>query len=260
VVLASSPFYTSGTFWAGAGTVAGVLGTIATLWVTMRVAYPKRLLFYSMEVVATPGTWLTGPYREAKVIAEEKELKWPCVVNVELASKGRFDIAREAFDSGDPMRLDVGATIVECMNVATSPSDRPELVWKIEGTALLIGPCLIGRRQTTVFSLLVAGLSPHLAKPAQSLTDVKFLSRYVLGGFLSRRDLLICMGYLIPMIVLPFLFLFGAVHGTVKDILGPIEWILVIIALVFAFAFIAEWFSEGGWSKGKKGEKESSDL
>jgi hypothetical protein len=51
VIAAEGHFYTNGTFWAGAGTVAGVVGTMAVIWVTLRVGSSKRRLLYSMPVV-----------------------------------------------------------------------------------------------------------------------------------------------------------------------------------------------------------------
>ena len=36
----AAPFYASGTFWAGAGVLAAVLGTFAVVWVTLTVGFP----------------------------------------------------------------------------------------------------------------------------------------------------------------------------------------------------------------------------
>ena len=45
-------WYASGTFWAGAGAVAGILGAVAVVWVTLTVGFPRRRLFYRMQAVA----------------------------------------------------------------------------------------------------------------------------------------------------------------------------------------------------------------
>lgn len=112
------------------------------------------------------------PNRRAEGHLRDQEARLPHVVNVELTSRGRSDIPRDAFDGGKPLCLDVGAPIVECLQVTTTPPDRPEPVWTIDGPKLLIGPSLIGRRQITVFSLLVDGPTPRLSPPEQSLVDV----------------------------------------------------------------------------------------
>ena len=95
----------------------------------------------------------------------------------ELVSRGRSDIQREAFDGGEPLCLDVGVPIVECLQIKISPSDRPEPLCKVDGSKLLVGPSLIGRRQTIVFSLLIDGQDPKLNRPPQSLIDVQLRPR-----------------------------------------------------------------------------------
>jgi hypothetical protein len=100
------------------------------------------------------------------------ELKSPRVVTVRLVSRGRLDISREAFDEGKPLCLDLGTPIVDLVKVTTSPSDRPDPACTLKGCSLLIGPSHFGRRQTTEFSLLVDGKSPHIVPPKQTLIDV----------------------------------------------------------------------------------------
>lgn len=202
MVLASSPFYTSGTFWAGAGTVAGLLGTIAVVWVTVRVANPKRRLFYSMPVVTSLLNRRPDLSHELKVVYGDKKLDCPHIVNIELTSRGRLDITREAFDDSQPIRLDVGTSIVECLKSTTSPPDRPEPACAISDSTLLVGPCLIGRRQTTVFTLLVDGPSPRLNKPQQSLIDVKFLPADISSGRTGRLVPLTMLAIIVAGIVL----------------------------------------------------------
>lgn len=170
--LAGGDFYTSATFWAGAGVAAVLVIGIATIWVTLRAANPKRQLIYAMPVVTPLLTMRRDLPQDIEVRRAGYLLKSPHVVNVELRSRGRHDISRAAFDGGKPLCLDVGVPVIECLDVTTDPPDRPELSWEINGSELLIGPSLIGRRQTTVFSLLVDGQFPHLVKPQQTLIDV----------------------------------------------------------------------------------------
>lgn len=184
---------TSGIFWAVVGVAAAVLIGIATIWATLRAANPTRRLSYSMPVV-TP---LLNMRRDLPLDVEVRRaghlLKSPHVVNVELRSTGRRDISREAFDGGKPLCLDVGVPIIECLDVTTTPPDRTEPSWETDGSELLIGPSLIGKRQTTVFSLLVDGQSPYLSKPQQTLIDVdirlwdpvRYGRRRVLSGLVA---------------------------------------------------------------------------
>lgn len=177
MIAAGSQFYTSGTFWAGAGVAAVLLSTVAIVWVTLRVGSSKRRLLYSMPVVTPLLNERPGMPRDVEVRRAGQLLTFPQVVNVELVSRGQRDIPRDAFDGGEPLCLDVGVPIVECLQVKISPSDRPEPLCKIDGAKLLVGPSLISRRQTMVFSLLVDGPSPKLSRPPQSLIDVDLRPR-----------------------------------------------------------------------------------
>jgi hypothetical protein len=173
VLLAGSHFYTSATFWGpAAGVIVALIGILVTVWVTLRAANPNRRLYYSMTA-DTP--LITGRHelsQQLKVIYGTKELGSPRIVNVQITSRGRRDITREAFDD-KPLCLDLGSSIVECVKAATSPSDRPEPAYTMDGSKLLIGPSPFGTHQTTVFSLLIDGPIPQIVAPKQSLIDVK---------------------------------------------------------------------------------------
>jgi hypothetical protein len=174
---ASGQWYTSGTFWAAIGAVAVLVSTVALAWVTLRAANPKRRLLYSMPIITPLLNARPDLPADLEVRRGGAILRHPHFVNVELVNRGRLDIRRDAFDGGEPLCLDVGATIIECLKVTTSPSDRPKPQAKIEGSALLIGPSLLGRREIIVFSLLVDGPSPNLRRPEQTLIDVDIRQR-----------------------------------------------------------------------------------
>lgn len=171
--LAGGHFYTSGSFWGPAGVIVGLLAIGATVWVTLRAANPKRRLYYWMFADTPLITRRTDLSHELTVTYGTRQLNSPHVVNVKLTSRGRRDIAREVFDGGEPLCLDIGIPIVECVKVSTWPLDRPDPTWAINDSKLLVGPSHFGRRQTTVFALLVDGESPGIAKPQQSLVDVE---------------------------------------------------------------------------------------
>lgn len=179
--LAGGDFYTSG-IWTFIGVVLGVLGTLVLAWVTLRAANPKRPVLYwagnttpllsretglpqlKVSMRPKPGRRIWNPCGQ--------ELKSPHIVKVELISRGRADITPSAF-GGNPLRLDVGASIVEFLDVTTTPDDRQVPEVRADGTALLVEPVLIGKRETIGISVLVDGPSPVLSKPRQSLIDVE---------------------------------------------------------------------------------------
>src|SRR5580658_10237915 len=112
--IASGAFYTSGTFWAGAGTVAGVLGTAAVVWVTLTVGFPRRRLSYCLRASAP---LLTAPQDMRSDLELRRRQKpagdrpgapdgpdsWqvladPRVLTIDLTSRGRRDIPSDAFN------------------------------------------------------------------------------------------------------------------------------------------------------------------
>ena len=124
----------------------------------------------------------------------DRVLRHPHVMNIELESKGRHDIPRDAFDGGEPLCLDVGAPIIEVLKITRTPHDRGSVPVKVDGPRLLVGPCLIGLSETIVFSLLVDGPSPRLGPPEQSLTDVEIRRKDSAYGVVARRMRLALLG------------------------------------------------------------------
>ena len=230
-----SHLLTSAVFWGpAAGVIAAVLTAAATVWVTLRAANPKRQLLYDMPVVTPLLNSRPDPLpQQLKVSYGTTELKFPHSVNVELTSRARRDITREAFDGGEPLRLDVGVPIVECLDVKTTPADQPEPSWTIDGSKLLIGPSHIGKRQTIVFSLLVDGPSPRLSPPKKTLIDVDIRPFDRASGRLSR--FVVRLG-LVVIVLLLIGFISPATAGALVSgvISGAgIGWIIAIGVLVF---------------------------
>lgn len=132
--LAGGHIWDSTAFWPAAGTIVGLLAIAATVWVTLRAANPKRRLYYWL----LSDTLLIRRRRdlseELKVIYGQRKLDSPRLVSIQVASRGRRDIAREAFDEGKPLSLDLGTPIVECVKVTTSPQDRPDPAWTLDGS------------------------------------------------------------------------------------------------------------------------------
>jgi hypothetical protein len=174
---AGEHWYSSLTFWTIAGPVVAVLSTLAIVWVTIRVASPKRRLMCAMPVITPLLNSAAGVTGTIEVRRDGQLLTNPRVVELKLASRGRNDIPRSAFDGHRPIRLDIGTPIVQCLSVTTQPDDRTMPEPTIDGTALLIQPTLIGKHQTTVYSLLIDGSEPSLSKPEQTLTDVDIQKR-----------------------------------------------------------------------------------
>ena len=169
-------WYTSGTFWAGAGTICGVLGVVAVVWVTLLVGIPRRRLFYQMQAVAPLVSAPHGIRGDLELRHRGKLLSDPRAVTITIVSRGRKDIANDAYNDGQPLRLDVGAPVVELLQVISEPATLPPPAVAADGTSVNIGPSLIGRRHEITITVLTDGGRPRLSCRSP-LIDVQIQER-----------------------------------------------------------------------------------
>ncbi len=158
-------WYTSGTFWTGAGTVTAVLGAVAVVWVTFTVGFPRRRLYYGMPAAARLLTAPAGMRSDLELRHHGTLLADPRVLTIELVSRGRKDIPSDAFNDRQPLQLDVGAPIVEVLQVTSKPD-----------ALLKIGPGLIGKRHEITITVLTDGEEPSLTCQSP-LIDVQVRQR-----------------------------------------------------------------------------------
>lgn len=164
-------WYTSGTFWSGAAVIVAILSTVILVWITVWVANPKHLLLFGMKTI--PPKKLQGATR-----SRMDSLSHPRVLEVQIISRGRRDIPSSAFDQGIPVRLDIGAQIVECLGSESDDIARAYYPkFDPDGTWIDIGPCLIGRHQIFSLYMLVDGSHPRLTCTRQSLIDINVRER-----------------------------------------------------------------------------------
>lgn len=173
-MLASGPWYASGSFYGAASLIAIVVFGALTVWVTYKVGATKRQLTYSLvQDTSLLAATRTVARRDLKVLYLDEELAEPRVLEVRLASRGRRDIRSEDFDQERPLVLDVGIRIVALLAI-TNPGRRsvsPPPVG-FEGTSLRITPFLIPRRLIVSFTVLADGASPLLTASARSPTSM----------------------------------------------------------------------------------------
>jgi hypothetical protein len=169
-------WYTSGTFWSGAGTVAGVLGAVAAIWVTFVVGFPRRRLFYRMRAVAPLLITPASQHSDVELLYRGTHLTDPRALTIELISRGRKDIPSDAYNDGQPLHLDVGAPVVEVLQVSSEPDTLPLPHVSADKTSLRIGPSLIGRRHKITLTVLTDGGPPSLSCKS-SLIDVEVRRR-----------------------------------------------------------------------------------
>lgn len=157
-------WYTSGLFYAAAGLVAAVVIGAVTVWATLFVGSIKRRITYSLAE-DTPLLARTSALAEGDldVIYQGHRATSPRVVSVRVDIRGRRDISSGDFDEGRPLAISLGdgTKIVKRLGTATEP-EMPESAFGVDATRLLIGPCLIRKRQVMWFWFLVDGGRPTL--------------------------------------------------------------------------------------------------
>jgi hypothetical protein len=118
---------------------------------TLLLAGPRYRLRYGMKSTQTrPGLWWVGIW---------------------LASYGRRDITRKAFDDGQPIEFDISVDIRNQESTKSSQKSLRIVQSRVEGTRLLVGPGLIGRRQVLRFAVQAEAKPAGLTCQA-SLIDV----------------------------------------------------------------------------------------
>jgi len=215
----AAALYTSDTFWSGAGVVVGVLSAVTAVWVTFTVGFPRRRLLYKMQAAAPERT-----HGDPKVRRRGKLLSDPQELTIKLISRGRRDISNDAYNGGEPIRLNVGTPIISLLELATWPPHLPKPKVVIDGTIVEIGPSLIGKRHNISVRVLVAGGNPALTCESP-LIDVQ----------ISRLSDAPPMVIFIPAIILAF---GGIVVAMVLAIASPFN-LGLSVAIVFAdFVFV----------------------
>ena len=113
-------FYSSGTFWAAAGTLAGIVVGVISIYVIWRRGNPIRSLRYGMSSAAL----LQGAREEIpgtlKVTWNGDVVQDPHVLELTLVSRGRRDIAGEDFDN-QSLQFKVGARILAVLRSYVQP-------------------------------------------------------------------------------------------------------------------------------------------
>jgi hypothetical protein len=151
-------------------------------------------------------------------------------VLIYLSSRGRRDITRQAFDQDEPVAIDIGVPIRELSDAWSSRKTLRMVSHRTEGTRLLVGPGLIGRRQDLCFtamtdakpkrpackaSLIDVRIRRQLLTPGQRGTFI-FFGAFSLGafGYILVNAVLSLHGILLnPMILPVLLFIGGAAYG-----------------------------------------------
>jgi hypothetical protein len=175
----------SGTFWAMAAVVVGVVAIPAGAWAAFRSARPRRTLRIIVDSAGAAWSALSlvdgydkNPHRRG--------LGRPYVATVDIVSRGAMDIPAAAF-GGSPLELEFGVRIlavVDQVSDAGRPAVRPPGL-AVAGTALHVGPALLTRRHRLHYSVLLAD-APQF-RVVGELADVRVRAEHA-GERASTRE------------------------------------------------------------------------
>lgn len=142
--------------------MVAALAAAAVVWVTFSVRFPRRRLYFGLRATAPLLTAPVGMRSDLELRHRGTLLADPRVLTVDLVSRGRTDIPSDAYNDRQPLQLDVGARIVEILQVTCEPQTLQAPHITAGGTLLRVGPGLIGSRQAITINALTDGGEPSL--------------------------------------------------------------------------------------------------
>jgi len=202
-----SKLSSSVTFWTAIAALVPLLfGTVQYI----QSRYPKRLVL-ALKGPADPdetkrkgirnslGSYMESPAGKVfySIATHTPNGK---IIGIVLAGTGKRDVTSDSFDLGEPLTLDVGATIIAVLSHSRPRWARAPSA-SVNGQCLRIGPGLIGRRQYLSYRLLISGTDFNDGLQA-ALTDVHIsiansydlYSRRLRATFRSYPFFLIALG------------------------------------------------------------------
>jgi hypothetical protein len=235
-VLASGPFYESGTFWGAAAAVAA-FATLVVSVILWRLGGPRRLLTYSMPVTSPLLSQYSRRFMRAelKVTVGTTLMKDPYVVILRMGNRSRRDIRSRDFDQDKPIVFDLGAEIL-AVGGPRSGTDPPETL-TFEDTKISYGPALIHGGQNLRLTILTDG-APNL-KCEHHLVNV-IVREVASAGRRPPAQMLVYFGVFIGALALVTGF------GWIGDSLQ--QYMLSLVGVV-AVAFIATYVYWRIWER-----------
>jgi len=168
-------WYGSATMWAAVTAVLAATAIGVGAWATLRASNPRRRLLYGTTSAARLINASDMVRNTLRVTRAGTVLADPHVLVVEVRNDGRRDVASGAYDAGQPIRLDLGAPVVDVLESESTPAGIQMPTIAVSGTELHLGPSLIAKGQRIRLTVLVDGPGPQLTFHA-ALVDVQVTS------------------------------------------------------------------------------------
>jgi hypothetical protein len=172
LVMLMTHWYSSATFWTGAGTIVAAVAIVVTVILWFIGSPHQRLLVYSVsETPLLTGDTLKHVDQELKITLNDQLLTDPHMISLFIESRSRRDIRTVDFEDGRPLALDLGTTILKMLHHETGEAAMPKVQVGIDGSSITIGPGLINRRQVIKVDVLTDA-PIEVTCPDPSLADV----------------------------------------------------------------------------------------
>jgi hypothetical protein len=152
-----------------ASLVVGLIFGAISAWIASRGSRePRRILTYGVS--ATPLLSDDG-VADVEVRRAGVLLHKPNITRILVAIRGNVDIRREHFDNLQPLKVHLGAKVIDILGVDSSPTgiQAPDVV--AVGSSLHIGPGLLSKNHELTIAVLVDGeVTLNLESPISGTT------------------------------------------------------------------------------------------
>jgi hypothetical protein len=163
VAAVARPGFVAAFFWALIAVTSLVLAAVVLTYVVV-VRLPRRRLVYEIGSAQKVSVENLGP--------DFRNLANPYLIQLRLANRGRTDISSSAFDSGAPIRFDLGVDIVTLTKVVSTPPSAPSPPVVAVGNSVQVGPGLILKGQKLAITVLAEGSGYGKTAVRSSLVNV----------------------------------------------------------------------------------------
>ena len=159
-VVSAAAWYSasSSLFWATAALIVLTVALVVVAVLTLRITVVRKSLSFT---IVSRTRLLDAPQsvrgKLQVVFADDQPLEDPYLTVIEIANTGRSSIASKLFDSDRGMVFELGADIVEVLDVKRSPESAPLPRIISRGSIIELRPELIAAGEVVKASVLTKG-------------------------------------------------------------------------------------------------------
>ena len=148
-----------------------IMASVAAWFAWRQLLPPKRELVLS---TLPPVSFLvrTPVVLGLEVSRNGEPIEMPFISIVTVENTGSHDITGESFDMGEPIRIELGADVVEVLEVSAEPTRGTQFPVSHAGSQIALGPGLLSRHQKLVIQLLTSGEPSDRALPSRVTHDL----------------------------------------------------------------------------------------